>query len=304
MTATNRCLYYDSINPLQSLNVATGVEGQDFVADWNTSTSGRGVGSSYYEGNIKTCADKGMRLPTHYETVFNKPTSLLPIGDLTANGGPLSSDPAWAGTSGVPSTVNIWTASARLAGSSGNGPRTYIAGPVSGSQDVYTLTTQNSVRCVLPDNGIPACTGGCYQEGTAPNYAQDFPIGTERQGPSGSTLTLQFANGSSGFKIWKEKGGTRILNSSGIAANGWQKQLTRAGRAFTSTDFTTGSNISGRVCPSNVFIGTSLMTATGRCLYYDGGNPDQSVERDTGTRWEDNLWSWGSGGSAVPFESS
>ncbi len=149
-----------------------------------------------------------------------------------------------------------------------------------------------------------ACAGDCYLEGSSPNFAQDLAIGTERQGPSGSTLTLQFANGTSGFKIWKEKGGTRILNSSGIAANGWQKQLTRAGRAFTSTDFTTGSNISGRVCPSNVFIGTSLMTATGRCLYYDGGNPDQSVDRDTGTRWEDNLWSWGSGASAVPSESS
>ncbi len=155
MTATNRCLYYDSINPPQSLNVATGVHGQDFVADWNTSTSGRGVGSSYYEGNIKTCADKGMRLPSHYEMNFTKPTVLLPTGDLVANGGPLSSDPVWPGTSGVPSTVNIWTASARLPGSSGNGPRTYFAGPISGPQDVYTNTIQNSVRCVLPNNIAP-----------------------------------------------------------------------------------------------------------------------------------------------------
>jgi hypothetical protein len=83
---------------------------------------------------------------------------------------------------------------------------------------------------------------------------------------------LQFANGSSGFKIWKEKSGTKILNATGLVANGWQKQLTRAGTAFSATDFTNGANIAGRVCPTNVFLSHSNMTATGRCLYYDGGS--------------------------------
>jgi hypothetical protein len=149
------------------------------------------------------------------------------------------------------------------------------------------------VRCVLP-NSIPACTGDCYQEGTAPNYAQDFPIGTERIGPSGSTLTLQYAIGSSGFKIWKEKAGTKILNATGLVANGWQKQLTRAGTAFTATDFTTGTNIAGRVCPTHVFLSHSDMTATGRCLYYDAGNSMQALDGagTTGVEATDWLMNW------------
>jgi hypothetical protein len=146
-------------------------------------------------------------------------------------------------------------------------------------------------RCVLPSS-IPACAGDCYNEGVAPNYAQDFPIGTERVGPSGSTLTLQFATGSSGFKIWKEKGGSRILNATGLVTNGWQKQLTRAGTAFSATDFTTGSNIAGRACPTHVFLSHSNMTATNRCLYYDNINPNQTLNAVGGIEAQDWLTSW------------
>ncbi|NBX81580.1 BspA family leucine-rich repeat surface protein, partial [bacterium] len=119
-----------------------------------------------------------------------------------------------------------------------------------------------------------ACSGDCYTD------AQSLAVGTERQGPNSSTLTLQYANGSSGFKIWKEKNGNRILNASGLVANGWQKALTRAGTGF-DVDLTNSSviqSIEGRVCPTNVFLSHSDMTATNRCLYYDSGNSAQRLD--------------------------
>jgi hypothetical protein len=138
--------------------------------------------------------------------------------------------------------------------------------------------------CVV---AIPACANtvsparpdDCYNEGSAPLYAQGLETGTKRQGPEGKTLILSAANG---FKIWKEDGGTRILNATGRIANGWQKKLTRPGTAFSAALFTEVANIVGRACPPNVFLshGTNatknaLMKATGRCLYYDSGYTDR-----------------------------
>lgn len=121
------------------------------------------------------------------------------------------------------------------------------------------------------------CAGDCYLEGVSPNFAQDLAIGTERRGPGGVPMSLQYANGSSGFKIWKEKNGNRILNASGYTSRSWQRKLIRAGTEFvipTSSDsfFTTSTNIAGRVCPPHVFLSHSDMTATNRCLYYDSGS--------------------------------
>jgi hypothetical protein len=110
--------------------------------------------------------------------------------------------------------------------------------------------------------------------------SDSLTAGVERSGPSGSTMTLQFATGTSGFKIWREKNGSRILNATGLIANGWQKQLTRAGTAFSAEDFLSSSQVKGRVCPPNVFLSFTNMTATGRCLYYDGGSPNEAL--DTG----------------------
>jgi hypothetical protein len=177
-----------------------------------------------------------MRLPTIYETTLDQASSNLPTGDSGVS-------PVWAGvTNGVPgsgSTGRYWTASASTYGSSSYW--IWVGTTITLGSYANDYLSNFAFRCVLP-NSLPACTGDCYQEGTAPNYAQDFPIGTERIGPSGSTLTLQFATGSSGFKIWKEKGGTKILNATGLVANGWQQQLMRAGTAFSGTDFTNGAN--------------------------------------------------------------
>jgi hypothetical protein len=151
-----------------------------------------------------------------------------------------------------------------------------------------------------------ACVGDCYLEGTAPNFAQDLAVGTERQGPSGSILSLQFANGASGFKIWKEKSGSKILNATGLVANGWQKTLTRIGTAFSTTDFTTGSNIAGRVCPTHVFLSHNegQMTAENRCVYYDAGNAAQALNAAIGIEAEDRLSNWNHASSGRGSSSS
>jgi surface protein len=137
-----------------------------------------------------------------------------------------------------------------------------------------------------------ACFENCYTE------ALTLQSGAERLGPGGSTITLQYANGSSSFLIWKEKNGNRILNSSGLAANGWQKALTRAGTTFDG-DLTSSAviqQISGRVCPPNIFLDHSNMTATSRCLYYDSGNAAQALDQDystaSGTEGVEWLRSW------------
>jgi hypothetical protein len=146
-----------------------------------------------------------------------------------------------------------------------------INGAVTLNDDSYNSGTVNG------SISYTACAGDCYLEGTSPNYAQGLGIGTRRQGPAGTALTLQYASGSSGFKIWKEENGTRILNATGLVANGWQKMLTRAGTAFSSaTDntqyFTSGSNIAGRVCPSEVFIDRAHPLESNRCLYFTPRN--------------------------------
>jgi len=124
---------------------------------------------------------------------------------------------------------------------------------------------------------VGACSGDCFLEGSSPNYAQGLAIGSLRSGPDNTTLTLQYANGTDGFKVWREKDGNRILNATGLVANGWQKMLTRAGTAFSSaTDntqyFTSGSNIAGRVCPSEVFIDRAHPLESNRCLYFTTRN--------------------------------
>jgi DNA-binding beta-propeller fold protein YncE len=145
--------------------------------------------------------------------------------------------------------------------------------------------------------GVVACSGDCYADSVATASAL-------AQGPGGVTMEYVFANGSSGFKIWKEKDGSRILNATGLVANGWQKRIERAGTSFTSTNFTVSSNIAGRVCPPNVFLSHSNMTATARCLYYDGGNDAQRLDKDSGMIGENQLLGWDNATSSQGSSSS
>jgi hypothetical protein len=145
MTETNLCLYYDQVNPPQTLNQDQlgGVLSEDYLPSWNQAGTGRGTSGSWYEGNIKTCADKGMRLPTLYETSADKPTSWLPQAQ------PTDASPVFGGSRVPLSWPWHFTASAEI---QLNLPYYWI---VSGSgssrwSDGNPLDDAFPLRCVLP----------------------------------------------------------------------------------------------------------------------------------------------------------
>jgi hypothetical protein len=144
MTATGRCLYYDSSNTSQGLSDWNGNEAEDWLSRWDRSATGRGASSSYYEGNINPCADKGMRLPTIYETTMSKPSNYLPTGDG------LASDPTWAGsTNGVPNVGNTWTWTASAhTGNTSIADSYWMWVGASGTNHYYDRS--HAIRCVLP----------------------------------------------------------------------------------------------------------------------------------------------------------
>ena len=140
--------------------------------------------------------------------------------------------------------------------------------------DTCSLGAPTGGSCQSSDAAVASCTGDCY------DGAQSLAIDTERQGPDDVLMSLKYANGTGDFKIWKEKCGDRVLNSSGLVANGWQQKLNRAGTAFDGdlTDTSVIQAIGGRVCPQNVFLNYDNMAVTNRCLYYDTGNDWQSID--------------------------
>lgn len=109
----------------------------------------------------------------------------------------------------------------------------------------------------------------CYKD------AQALPLGTTRTGPGGSTIEL-VATTSSGFKIWKEQNGSRILNATGNVdiSNGWQKRLETNGNGFVTIGTSVSdpgylvnySSIAGRVCPPYVYSGGTAKIDN--CLFY------------------------------------
>jgi len=135
-TAGSQCLYYDTATYIASLNQATGVEGDDYLTYWNTTPTGNGNGPSWYEGNIKVCADKGMRLPTLYETQANQPTYWVPSdANPTFGGTRVPSSSAWTITATANSynAIGYWS---WLGSNNGNGYRAF--------------NIASDVRCVLP----------------------------------------------------------------------------------------------------------------------------------------------------------
>lgn len=151
MLENNRCVYYDIGNAAQALNSDSGNEVEDYLNAWNSSNTGRTALSSYYEGNIKTCADKGMRLPTIYETtvsVGGHPViAAIPTGDLNSNGLTLNRQPHFFGSSnGVPSLNGLtWTASGHTSGNSN-----YFLWEFDSEGPSPSYTTNYLVRCILP----------------------------------------------------------------------------------------------------------------------------------------------------------
>ena len=204
---------------------------------------------------------------------LSKPSQATPDSATTSSTTTTAPSTTSSTTTTAPSTTSSTTTTAPSTTSS----TTTTAPSTTSSTTTTEPTTTTSTTTTNPP--VTACTGDCYQEGTAPNYAQALPAGTERQGPNKSILTLQYANGSMGFKIWVEKEGNRILNATGLVSNGWQKKLNPKGDGFIEEDFVTKNLIEGRVCPPNVFLNYDKMLATNRCLYYDPGTSEEQLDK-------------------------
>jgi len=150
MLANYRCVYYDVGNAVQAINKDSGTLAQDYLTTWDLTNTGRDGYSSYYEGNLKTCADKGMRLPTLYETRTRYSRLIInsiPTGDLKINGGTLDNQPQFHGSSnGVPSYGSeTWTSTA---GTVNNTRYFRWTGTLSYSDKNYS--DSYNVRCILP----------------------------------------------------------------------------------------------------------------------------------------------------------
>ena len=90
--------------------------------------------------------------------------------------------------------------------------------------------------------------------------------------PSDKSLVYVYANGSSGFKVWKEKEGNRILRANG--EDEWAKDLNLNGKGQSTTDFedanigSASTIIAGRACPDNVYIDDANKFTTTNCVYF------------------------------------
>jgi len=155
-----------------------------------------------------------------------------------------------------------------------------LVNPLDGNKSL--IDKSSSLTGILSNS----CSDSYYDNGILSTATQT----TELPGPDKTVLSLQEAG--NGFKVWKEKGGSRLLNATGCVSRGWQQTLNRRGTAF-SDYFTDASKIGGRVCPANVYLNYSNPLATSRCLYYDIGHPMQTLDASSsGNEAEDWLKGW------------
>jgi len=139
---------------------------------------------------------------------------------------------------------------------------------------------------------------GCYDNNTAKN--DGFACLAD-----GTQIDYVFTTRS--FSVWKEHNGSRILHASGLWSSSadWQKTLNRNGNGFTTTNFTTLTNIAGRACPPNSTLPSVHISddnnaskfATGYCLYYDNGGAGDGMWRGSdaqvsGIPYEDYTYYW------------
>ena len=122
----------------------------------------------------------------------------------------------------------------------------------------------------------------------------------------GEQVDYVYANGSSGFKVWKQHSGTNILQASGrwASSSDWQQTLNANGKGFSGTLFNysiQGSGIAGRSCPVNgtlpsVYINDSDKVDSNYCLYYDSGSITKALNYygTTQTSPDIGLASWSS----------
>lgn len=119
----------------------------------------------------------------------------------------------------------------------------------------------------------------CYDDATA--MAAGYALT-----PGGKAL--EYTLTPSGFKVWKEIGGSRVLKPTG--ADSWALKLNANGKGFSAAEFTDWTTLAGRVCPTNVYIDDSNKFTTGNCLYYTT-EPGQTLDA-SGTDDIDGMNAW------------
>ena len=119
----------------------------------------------------------------------------------------------------------------------------------------------------------PQCGGpgnGCYDNAfaTSAGFA-NLPDGT----------AIEYVTAANSFKVWKKMGGSEILNATGLwsSSSDWQQTLESSGSGYSGALFRDYAKIAGRACPTSVYLSSSDIAATNRCLYYDNGNPSQTL---------------------------
>ena len=100
---------------------------------------------------------------------------------------------------------------------------------------------------------------------------------TQATTPTGKSVAYVYANGSSGFKVWKEVNGERVLRANG--GDEWAKKLNINGKGQSSDDFTDVSSIAGIACPTNVYIDDSNKLTTDNCVYYTANLGEQALNK-------------------------
>jgi hypothetical protein len=159
------CLYYSSILAFSITlqGSSTGVRLEDYIDKWTDNIAGgtnpscnysSNTAASWYVGNIKTCADAGMRLPVLYEFKDWKSgceagNLRCAISDLPPTGIVSESD-----SKGLP-TSNVWTATAssRCSADSYDGKYFWSVYNYQGLRTASNGRSHNSythVLCVLP----------------------------------------------------------------------------------------------------------------------------------------------------------
>ena len=145
-----------------------------------------------------------------------------------------------------------------------NAAYSYRVRAVQGSN--YSGYYDALTECGTPAQFTCGTTGNdCYSN---PNAV----LGASAVTPGGRCLTMIYANGSSGFTVWKDQYSNNILSPNGL--DSWSMALNLNGKGQTTTPFndgnlgTSSTVIAGRSCPTNVYISDTNKISTGNCLYY------------------------------------
>jgi hypothetical protein len=193
--------------------------------------------------------------------------------------GPLGSNPTFVPADGTPYGTGAQGSDTILYVS--NGTNYTDSTPLAGQNYyyIYAMAGATKYGAAAGANALAiticgAAGNGCYDNATA------IAAGVAKT-DNGKMLTYVYANGSSGFKVWKDQSSNRILRANGL--DQWAQNLNINGKGLSGTDFidpnlgTASTRIEGRVCPPNVYIDDSNKFTSGNCLYYTPTNPQQTL---------------------------